>query len=98
MERVDQKAISGKIRLRVGMKSIAPPHPAPRLCRVGTEDLEAVIIDLETTLGAIASATRDDAWIRGRASLAKGVLHHVVPRLLAILTRHRATPTTEAKA
>lgn len=83
------KAIRDELDKRV---TVIPP--GTEVVPEGFGELEEIVLELETKLGAIANATRDDAWIRGRASLAKGVLHHVVPRLRSILTRH---PTTETK-
>jgi hypothetical protein len=71
--------------------------PGYELVPEGTmAQLESIASDLDTNLLAIANAKSDGAWIKGRVSLAKGILHHVVPRLRAALTRHhQETPNAQ---
>ena len=49
--------------------------PGYEMVPEGTKaEFESIVSEFEANLLAVANANRDDAWIKGRASLAKGIL------------------------
>ena len=43
--------------------------------------IEAFILNFEKNLKGIAENNSEDDWMRGRASVARGIIHHIIPTL-----------------